>query len=101
MQTIRHGNMSKLASEKIKLESGREVEIFPLELMDRAQISDLAVEKRNRKIPLSMEMCVLAILKGTKLTAQAINEWSSGDIYECGARIYRKANLEELEKKKL
>lgn len=92
--------MDKLIPEKIKLKSGKEIEISPLPLMERMKLFDLAMKKYyNDNIPMSMEVNALLILACTKLKESDLNLWSNTEIVELGNEIWNRANLTEIEKK--
>ena len=48
----------------------------------------------------SMEALTCAVLAGTKLLERQLDDWTTGDIIECGSKIIEDNFLSDLDKKK-
>jgi len=90
----------------VKLSSGREIELKPLNFFQRAQIKDEALKKYNENIPVSLENCGRALMFSLDMNEAQFEKylldgnWQDEEIYEAGAKIFESLWVKELDKKK-
>ena len=86
--------------EKVKLQSGREIELKPLTFFQRAEIKDLSLEYYNRNVPVSLTVCGKAVLYASGLSERDLNDWDDAEIYEAGAKVFESLTVSDIDKKK-
>ena len=88
--------------KNITLESGRKVELKSPTRRQRSQLQDFGQECLNRKIPISMEMCLDIVLACTGKTESILDneEWSDTEVVDCANECFPLLSMTETDKKK-
>lgn len=84
----------------VKLKSGKEFEIKPLNFKHRAEIKDLALEYYAKGLRVSLAVCGKAVCYNLGILERDLDNWDDGDIYELGGFIFEQLYLSDTDKKK-
>lgn len=89
--------------KNIELNSGRKVEIKSPSRRQRAQLQDISQECKNRKIPISMEMCLDFVIACTGKSEAVLDmeNWEETEIVECATECFPLLAMTGTDKKKL
>ena len=88
--------------KEITLKSDRKVEIKSPNRRDRNKLQDIGQECKNRKIPLSMEMCLDIVIACTGKSEALLDQedWKDTEIIECASECFPLLAMTGTDKKK-